>query len=310
MAAYGPALRRLLAAGLLVPVLCTAAAGAETSLEVDGIERRYILDLPAGTAAGPARPLLIGLHGGFGSGASMRRRFGLDRLVAREGLIAVFPDGVERHWNDGRRGTGHRAHADDIDDVRFIRALVAVLSRRHRVDPRRIYVAGVSNGGMMALRLACDAADIVTAVAAVAASMPEDQGSNCRPSQPVAVLLINGTEDPLVPFDGGGVGFRGKLGRVWSTPRTVKFWSRHNGCPADPKRRALPNLGADDGTRVTVMAHAPCRRGGEVVLYRVTGGGHAWPGVPSRLPQRRVGRNSNDIDATAKIRQFFRRQSR
>jgi polyhydroxybutyrate depolymerase len=300
----------ILLAGCAAKAPGSASAVSET-IVVGGIERSYVVHVPPRLTT--PRPLLVALHGGGGSGRHMSERYGLglDRLADREGLIAVFPDAVERNWNDGRGGAPYRAHRENLDDVAFIRALVARIGARHAIDHRRIYVTGVSNGGMMSLRLVCEAADLIAAAAVVVASMPADLGSRCRPSRPVPVLMINGTEDELMPYDGGDVRFlRRRLGRVWSTPRTTAFLAERNGCASPPARRDRRDVDPGDGTRVSEEIHRECRDGGEVALLRIDGGGHGWPGATLRRPRWLVGRISRDIDATDEVWRFLRRHHR
>jgi polyhydroxybutyrate depolymerase len=179
------------------------------SLSFDGRVRTYRVYAPPGLHQ-PA-PLLFVLHGGGGSGSNMELMTHRDfnRVADRDGVLVVYPDGVGRNWNDGRSDVRSEAMQKNVDDVGFLRALVRTLSARYRVDAKRVYSTGISNGGFMSLRLACDAADVFTAVAPVAANLSVDLGPRCKPSRPVSVAMLNGTEDPLVPWGGGTVGLWG-----------------------------------------------------------------------------------------------------
>jgi polyhydroxybutyrate depolymerase len=157
----------------------------------------------------------------------------------------------------------------------------------------------------MSFRLACDAADLFAAVAPVTATMPADLGPRCQPSAPVAVLGINGTADPLVPYAGGHVRtLFGLRGEIWSTDRTIAFWAKRNACAGPPDVRALADRDSDDGSRVVDITYARCA-GARVRLLRVEGGGHTWPGGTQYLPTAWIGPTNRDIDASEAIWRFF-----
>jgi polyhydroxybutyrate depolymerase len=190
-----------------------------------------------------------------------------------------------------------------VDDVGFLSALIDKLSRDYRIDPKRVYSTGISNGGFMSQRLACDLADKIAAIAVVAATMGRDLAGRCKPSRPVSVLLIQGTEDPLVPYEGGRVQVPGG-GAIISAPEAVKKWVGLDGCNGQPKRDSLPDS-ANDETRTRRESYGGCREGTAVVFLAVEGGGHTWPGGPQYLPVRRIGRASRDFNASELIWEFF-----
>ena len=268
-----------------------------------GIERTYFL-LNSTENPNPV-PLILSLHGGGGDGEqTCALAGGIQELAEREGFLVACPEGIENNWNDGRVNDRNRAHFEDIDDVGFLRALIEQLGMTHNVDPDRIYVTGASNGGMMSLRMACEASDVIAAAGAVIASLPADL--SCEPEHPIPVLLMNGTEDPLVPFDGGQVHFfRRELGEVISTPDTVAFWVAANGCDPTARTERLPDLDPRDGTRVQVDTYSGCDGDVSVVLYTVEGGGHTLPGGTQYVLEFVIGRVSQDLHAGEAIWQFF-----
>ena len=280
----------------------------QETLVIDARERSYTLYLPGTVPRGGGTALLVGLHGGLSSGSRIGKRYGFDDLAEREGIIAVYPDAVGRFWNDGRAGAASKAREEGVDDVRFIHALIDEMLLRYAIDPRRVYVAGVSIGGLMAFRLACESAERFAAIAAVTAAMPEAPDYECAPSRPVSLMIVNGTDDGIMPFDGGDIRFAGKtFGRILSTGDTVAFWTGHNGCPGTPEVSAYTDADPGDGTTVSRETHGPCRGGSEVVLVTVTGGGHSFPGGNPIIPDLVVGNTSNDIRAEDEIWAFFRR---
>lgn len=281
---------------------CPGPAQAD-ELIVDGATRTYSIHLPAGRPPSRPVPLVLAFHGGGGAGRSMAGLTGFDRLSDRDGFIVAYPDGLHRHWNDGRATIVEKS-----DDVGFVAALIAQLERRYAVDRRRIFAAGISNGGMFAARLACEMADRIAAVAIVAANMPADLAPRCAPARAISVLQINGTADPLMPFGGGTVGLvfgAGLGGRVLSVADTLALWARLDHCGQAAPPATLPPLAPSDRTTVRRIAHESCAEQSELVLYEIDGGGHAWPGGPQYFPRAVVGRASRQLDASATILRFF-----
>lgn len=285
----------------------------QQSLVFGGRERAYRAHLPRGIGDEIALPLVIVLHGGGGTGAGMQSltRGGWDALADAEGFVVVYPDGIEKQWNDGRKIAEARAMRENIDDVGFISALIDHLARVGNVDRARVYAAGISNGGMMSQRLACDSSDKVAAIGVIAVSMSEDLAAMCKPTKPISVLLMPGTDDPLVPYQGGEIGFANrKRGIALSVPATAKFWVTHNNCALSPTVSREPDKDPRDGTRVRKEVYAPCREGSQVIVYVIEGGGHTWPSGSQYLPEVIVGKTSRDIDANQVLWNFFRPHAR
>lgn len=275
------------------------------TMEHGGLPRTYRLMLPEAYARDVPVPLVLALHGGGGNSAQMCNwKGGLPDLLEQERFILVCPDGIEEHWNDGRGVQRYRAQREDIDDVGFMLALVEKVSNEFNVHSSQVYVTGASNGGMMSYRLACEASDTFAAAAALIASMPTDL--DCRPSQPISMLIMNGTEDPMVPFEGGQVHFyQRELGEVLSTHGTVDSWVRANSCVDKPIRSELPDSDPSDGTRILQESYSDCADGTRVVLYEIQGGGHTWPGGTQYLPEFAIGTVSRDAHAGELIWDFL-----
>jgi len=296
----------ILFAVLVVAMLVPRAQARDLYGEtfVDGVARTYTVFVPdsARDRRGSV-PVVILLHGARGDGDRARRIIGLDRIAEREGFVAVYPDSLGRGWNDGRRLRRRRS-----DDVAFLVRLKRSLVRRGLADPGRVFVAGVSNGGMMVQRLACEVPGAFAGYASIIANMPVPVFDRCAPDRPAPMMVINGTDDRLVPYDGGGIGIRGRRGAVVSTFETVEFWRAHNGCDGRPGRRMLPNRDPDDGSRVVMFYSTDCR-GAPVFLLRVEGGGHRVPGSPVQdlpfIADRFLGDQNNDISTAEVISRFF-----
>ena len=216
-------------------------------------QRSWLAYIPAAKAERPA--LLLVMHGSRGDGEGMREltRFGFDVLAERHGFVVVYPDGYQRHWNDCRAGADYAANRENIDDVGFLRALVVHMEAEQGVDPARVFAVGLSNGGQMAYRLGLEAPDLVAGIAAMAASLPVPAGSDCRPSgKAVAALVMNGTDDPVNPYQGGTVEIFGNRsrGEVMSSLETAVYWAQLAGYEGAGEHRVWNDRVPGDGTRV------------------------------------------------------------
>ena len=259
-------------------LLATPLAAEPLELVVNGRARSYVLERPAGQ--GP-RPTIIMLHGLGGTGADYARRSGLAQLAPRQGFAAVFPDGLRNRWNHFLPGKepvafllGNPQVGVIPDDVGFFKLLVADLVRRGISDPKRIYLAGLSAGGFMTLRMICAEAGLFAAAALLVAAMPERLGAECRPGKPMPVLMINGTADPIIPYAGGKPAQPGDFFSTWSIERLVGFFGELNGCAGAGEQSVLPNPARN---KVEIVRWPRCA-GGPVTFYRVVGGDHgaAW----------------------------------
>jgi len=304
-----PAILALFGAAYLSAAPSAIAEVQTRSLDTGDARRTYLLFAPNTRAPAAGWPLVVALHGGGGTAEQMMSFSRFNAIAAREGFAVAYPQGTGRRWNDGRvfRGRGET----DADDVAFVRAVVAdIATKGTALDRKRIFAAGISNGGFMSFRLACDAADLFAAVAPVTATMPAALGPRCNPGAPVAVFVINGTADPLVPYAGGHVRAMFSLrGEIWSTDRTVAFWAKHNGCAGPPDVRAMADRDTMDGSRVIDIAYGRCAAA-SVRLLRIEGGGHTWPGGTQYLPAAWIGPTNRDIDASEAIWRFFKASAR
>jgi polyhydroxybutyrate depolymerase len=287
---------------------------AVQEIEHGGLVRTYYLRLPAEYGGAGPYPVLFVLHGGGGSARVMMNLWGrgFHERADGQGMILVYPEGIpdqagstKHHWNDGRRFQTWAAHRLDVDDVGFISKVIDQVVALYQGDPKRIFVTGASNGGLMSYRLACDLSEKVRAVAAMIANLAPEL-SDCRPARPISVLIMNGTEDPLMPYQGGEITFgRVKLGKVLSAAETAKFWAARNGLAGPPETSLEPDKDPQDGTRVRRERYPAGANKAEVVFYTIEGGGHTIPGGLQYLPERLIGRTSRDLDAGEVIINFF-----
>jgi len=173
-----------------------------SSIFSGGLQRTYSVHIPNSYDKTSPTPLVISLHGGGGTGQGMNKLTNFDSIADAENFIVIYPDGFEKHWNDGRNVQRYRTQAQNIDDVGFISALIDNISNEVNIDAKRVYVTGISNGAMMSHRLGCELSQKIAAIAPVAGNIPANMASVWSPSRPVSVLIINGTDDPLVPWAG------------------------------------------------------------------------------------------------------------
>jgi polyhydroxybutyrate depolymerase len=278
---------RLLLVALLLLAACSSTPAASSSpditLDLDG--RPFRLHVPAAAAgavgaAGKA-PLVVLLHGYTSSGAEAEEYFQLTAESDRRGFLYAIPDGTinredKRFWNATPAccdffGSG-------VDDSGYLIRLVDTVAARYPVDPARVYFVGHSNGGFMALRMACDHADRVTAVVSLAGAATADP-AQCQPARPVSVLQIHGTSDRTIRYEGSAIGGR----RYPSAEGTVALWRGLDGC-ADRADRSGPRLDLDSrltGPETTVTAwHDGCRGGARAELWSIEEGGH----IPELTP--------------------------
>jgi polyhydroxybutyrate depolymerase len=287
-------------------IACTATSvllGQSTSgdtgrrtIEVEGVRRTYLLHLPDSHRPGELMPLLFVFHGGGGTASNIEEHTALTPAATNRGYAVVYPDGENGHWSDGRAA---RAGADDVG---FVRLLLDSLRRELPVDSRRIFATGISNGAGMAFRLACDLPGSFAAIAPVAGALPAELESRCAAAAPVSLLMFSGTADRLMPYDGGDLSLR--RGRVLPATTTARLFARANGCAPSHTVTLEPDT-VTDGTRVRRLVYGGCRGSRDVVLFRIEGGGHTWPGGPP--VGRSVGRVSRDIDASRTMLDFFDR---
>ena len=209
-----------------------AARADEIRIETKDGTRSAIV-VPSGAAPAPA---VVVLHGATIGAQRTLRGSGFAEAAAAHGFAAAFPDGIYRQWNDGRE----EGRVSGVDDVGFLRRLVGELIARGVADPARIYLAGISNGGMMTFRMLCEASELFAGAGTIIANMPAGIGEACQPKKALPLVMFNGTADPLVPYRGGGVGFAGRRGNVWAAERSAAFMARGNGCGATPATRRSP----------------------------------------------------------------------
>jgi polyhydroxybutyrate depolymerase len=272
------------------------------SLKIGNRERGFTIRLPREAPDDRPMPLVLMLHGNFSdagrsdAGSLIREWTTFDAQADAWGVAVAYPDGVGGCWADGRGVT--TADAAGVDDVAFLRALIDWSAGHHGTAPDRTVAAGISNGAFMAHRLAAEASDQVAVLAAVAGGLPAGL-LDVRPDHAVSAMLIHGTADSRTSIEGGYSRRRGPngelRGRTLSLEETAGYWRAVDRCPGGPGE-----------TRATELSRRPTYAGGvggtRVVAWTVIGGGHSWPGAPTRPEWGEP--TSQEFDAAEEICRF------
>lgn len=237
----------------------------ELSFALDGRRREVQVHLPAGYTGVDPTPLLFALHGGGGSGSQMRQTRKLDPVADELGFIVAYPGGVL-----GWAYAGSDLEQQGVDDVAFVAELIERLDNLLVVDADRIYVTGFSNGGFMAHTLACRLSSFFAGAAPVAATMPDDLAGECQVGGRISILMVHGTRDQSVPFDGDPN--RGLL----SVDESIRIWAARNRCESTA---TVSSVVTDSATGFAARreVYPGCAAGVETVLYALEDVGHQWP---------------------------------
>lgn len=284
--------------------LTYSADDVNGKMTVDGIQREYILHLPKNYGS-ESLPLVMVFHGGGGTAEQIKDHVKFNKLADKENFIVVYPNAVDKNWNDGRIGDKLPM---DRDDVKFISMLLDTLTANYKINSKRIFSTGISNGGFFSFYLALKLSSRLLAIAPVTANLPENLKDSWKTDKPISVLLINGTKDPLVKFDGGPVGFKDdETGRgvSLSTSWTIKILTENNSCMPGVKVEEIDDK-EDDDCKAEKETYYKCADGTKVILVTIKGGGHTWPGASQYLPKIIVGKVCKDFSATEMIWEFFK----
>jgi polyhydroxybutyrate depolymerase len=278
------------------------------SLEHQSFQRKYTIHQPQGFDNTSPTPVVLMLHGGGGTMQNAQPFTELNNTSNANGFLAVYPQGhtpVQNgfSWADGR---GTAADNAGIDDIGFINKLLDVLESGYSADPERIYICGFSNGGFMTQRLACQSNERFAAMASLGSIMDTMLISNCNPNRPKPMLLLLGTADPFVPYNGGEMIGSGNVTPIVGMDTLVDFWKTNNGCTTANPPINLPDINTNDNSTVTVFEYTDCDCDNSIVkFYRINGGGHTWPGVPNPIYEIIAGPTNQDIHASDEIWDFF-----
>ncbi|HWB62500.1 MAG TPA: T9SS type A sorting domain-containing protein [Chitinophagales bacterium] len=281
----------LLALALSLP----AIAGNTSTLYMNygGYNRDFIVHLPTGYVAGQHLPLVFNFHG-YTSNASQQELYTkMDATADANHFIVVYPDGINNEWNVGWAGT----YGTGIDDVGFTGKLIDTMVVLYGINTDRVYATGLSNGGYLSHRLACEMSNRIAAIAAVSGCLTDSTAFYCHPQRLMPIMHIHGTADPIVPYNG--------LPGALSTEAAINFWLNKETCNTPGDTTNLPDTNSSDGCTVQTIDYNQCSANNEVLLYKITGGGHTWP--DGLVDISNFGNTDRDFDASQAIWDFFNR---
>lgn len=281
----------LSAALLALPLVLFSQTTINGNLEHDGVTRQYRLYIPASYQGTESWPLVLNLHGAGSNAIEQEFYSQMDKVADTAQFLVCYPDGLNNLWNVGW------TMGSTADDVGFLSSLIDQLMLDYQIDPNRVYSCGMSNGGFMSYRLACELNQRIAAIASVTGSMVPSNLASCQPSKPVPVMEIHGTADLVVPYNG-------LANLCIPVDSVVAFWTNNNYCDPSFTQIDLPDSNPLDGCTVTRFDYNDCADNSKVSLLRVNGGGHTWPGASLT-----VGVTNRDIAASEEIWLFFRQFS-
>jgi len=255
------------------------------------------------------RSIVLCLHPGDETPESFTRitKRGFDKLSEQNNFIVGYPEALNKYWNDARVDSISLSHYNEIDDVGFLEKVMEYAIDSFRIDPGQIFVAGLSEGGLMTFRLACEIPEKIKGFATVAASMSLDQLVECRADTTISLMAINGTRDPVLPYDGGQIMIdEVESGSVLPIEDALEFWVKENGCEEKFSTKDMANRDTFDETRSEKFTYDNCKNNRKIVLVKVNNGGHTWPGGRQYEGQKNIGKTSRDFDASVEIWKFFK----
>ena len=309
----------------------------EKKITVDDVERTFLVHIPTGYDPKQHYPVVLLLHGREMDAEDMERLTRFNELADKDSIIAVYPSAARGRWElgipvaqpseyPGRRGGGRggiifggpgmggpggrrgggpgtqrRRPPEEHDDIAFFNQMLDSLSAMYSVDTTRIYATGLADGGFMDFRLGCRLADRIAAIAPVGAEMPK--GLACLPERPVSVLMINGTSDPVMNYNDGNRAKENSPATL-AADDSAKFWAKLDSCPSKPHKTTITPH-EKGGMKTEVDTYDDCQQGAQVALYSIKGAGNTWPGGEQYMPEKEIGKTSNDLNADEVIWQFL-----
>jgi polyhydroxybutyrate depolymerase len=269
----------------------------DKTININGIVRTFRIFVPTNLPKDKKNPLVFVFHGGGGDAINIENYTKFSDLAEREKFIAVYPDGINKSWNDGREIV-------QTDDLAFVKSMIDSITKEYNIDEKRIFSTGISNGGFFSNYIAANLSDKFAAIAPVVGGIAEPFAPQFNPKEPVSVFIIQATADPLVPYNGGKVA--GNRGRTISTEKTIELWKKNNQTESVSVNGTLPDNDKNDKCAVETYLWKNGKNGTEVKFFKEIGGGHALAGKIQYLPKLIIGTVCNDYDGAEAIWDFFK----
>lgn len=271
-------------------------------LNNQGQLRTYKLYTPKSYNPNRSMPLVLVFHGSNGTGASIADVTRFNELAEQKGFIVVYPDGIKHNWRIKQTVSS----PPKVDDVLFVAALIDHLKQTRNIDSRRIYATGFSKGAILTQALACNLPNQIAAFASVEGALPVPLKDKCQPQIPVSMMMINGTNDQSVHYQGDPLNKRGALASI---PETIDIWRKLDSCTSSAQLKQLPDPSPSDSIQVKTSSYRGCSGGSEVLLTDIVEGGHFWPGGATQDPNTIKFNSKLGYKATDAIWDFFQRHT-
>jgi len=280
--------------GMCLFFACMQTANAQKyALYWDKEPTTYYLHLPKGYDTLRKYPLIVNFHGMNSTAIKQQNYCEMDNVADKEGFITVYPQSSHLGWN---AGLGLRSYTTGPDDIAYFSKLLDTLEDVLSIDKNRIYVTGVSLGGSFAYRVACEMSKRIAAVASVSGLMSDSTLIYCNPVRNVPILHIHGTRDHIMKYTG--------MKQAFGAEEVVKIWELKNQCGHKADTIQIPNREKKDRTKAILIKYKNCASGSQVWFYKITNGGHTWPGAAKAF--KLMGRKCKDFDGSQAIWDFFK----
>ena len=270
----------------------------ERVIEHEGLERSFLIYVP--TNIKENAPLVVAIHGYTSSAKTLMGYSGINQVADKEGFLVAYPQGTKDSRDNNFFNVGYEFHSDSkVNDVNFIREIVLNLTKDYKLNSKRVFATGMSNGGDMSYLLACTSSDLFTAVAPVAGVMMKDTLENCNPEKKIPIFEIHGTKDSISKFE-GDMNNEDKWGAYYDLPSTIEFWVNKHALN-EKETIQLENKNTEDGTTITFERYWSDESQQEVWFYIVNDGNHTWPGMTGLFSRTA----NQDINSAEEIWKFF-----
>ena len=291
----------------------TAPALSRDSIEVEGKYRTFEYFIPQDVKT--ASSLIFVLHGSEGTVTGTRwfTNYEFEKIATeRKNCIIVYPEGYEKHWNDCRQDASYKANTEDINDVAFFSDMIDYFAQGFEIDAKAVFATGISNGGHMCYKLAYEVPNKIKGIASFGANIPQKTTNDCVQTDiAISVMMINGTADPINPYEGGWVVIRqdSTRGEVSSTEATLNYWKDLLPCPSEFELVEYPDTNPNENSTVTHYKYFCKDSKIRVELIKVINGGHTIPLINAPyLPsewRKALGNTNKDVDAPLLVLDFF-----
>ncbi len=280
---------------ILLAVSLSLSASTTLTMMSGGIQRDLIIHLPPTYTPGQHLPVVFNFHGYTSTAAQQETYSGMDANADTNNYIVIYPDGISNSWNVGWTGN----YWTGVDDVRFVSDMIDTLYHLYSIDLTRVYATGLSNGGFLSHRLACELEYRIAAIAAVSGTLTDSTYVYCHPTRIMPIMHIHGTSDPIVAYTG--------VPSSRSVEQTIAFWVNKNTCGTPGDTTDLPNTDLADNCTVQKIDYPICNNNTRVLFYKITGGGHTWPNGTTDITV--FGNTDHDMDGNTEIWNFFKQYS-